>query len=134
MAGDSADVAVFRPLLAQTQLEAKPLRLAYDATRHGWAAATLHRGVNTFGACVVVARTVGGAVVGGYNPKGWIGLGEEDRPSMAAFLFCWPDGDTSRSAIKLPKVRQLLAWGCALPCQCAHHRPSLPLSAAGWGA
>lgn len=34
---------------------------------------------------------------------GWIGLGE-DRDSMAAFLFTWPDGDTSRRPCKLPKV------------------------------
>lgn len=34
---------------------------------------------------------------------GWIGLGE-DRDSMAAFVFTWPDGDTSKQPIKLPKV------------------------------
>jgi hypothetical protein len=34
---------------------------------------------------------------------GWIGLGE-DRDSMAAFLFTWPDGDTSQRPLKLPKV------------------------------
>ena len=32
------------------------------------------------------------------------GLGE-DRDSLAAFLFTWPDGDTSKPAIKLPKAR-----------------------------
>jgi hypothetical protein len=36
-------------------------------------------------------------------PVGWIGLGE-DRDSMAAFLFTWPDGDTSQRPLKLPKV------------------------------
>ena len=40
---------------------------------------------------------------GGYNPKGWIGLGE-DRDAIAAFLFTWPDGDTSKRPIKLQKV------------------------------
>lgn len=34
---------------------------------------------------------------------GWIGIGE-DRDSIAAFLFTWPDGDQSKPAIKLPKV------------------------------
>ena len=53
---------------------------------------------------VVVARTEGGAVCGGYNPKGWIGLGE-DRDAIAAFLFTWPDGDTGRRPVKLPKAR-----------------------------
>jgi hypothetical protein len=32
-----------------------------------------------------------------------IGLGE-DRDAIAAFLFTWPDGDTAKPAIKLPKV------------------------------
>ena len=41
---------------------------------------------------------------GGYNPKGWIGLGE-DRDAIAAFLFTWPDGNTGRRPIKLPKAR-----------------------------
>ena len=31
------------------------------------------------------------------------GLGE-DRDSLAAFLFSWPDGDTTQPAVKLPKV------------------------------
>jgi hypothetical protein len=55
---------------------------------------------------VVLARTEGGAVCGGYNPKGWIGLGE-DRDAIAAFLFTWPDGNTSRRPIKLQKARRL---------------------------
>lgn len=59
-----------------------------------------------FPAQVVVATTEGGAVCGGYNPAGWIGLGD-DRDSIAAFLFTWPDGDTRKDPIKLEKV------GCA---------------------
>jgi len=55
---------------------------------------------------VVVARTEGGAVCGGYNPKGWIGLGE-DRDAVAAFLFTWPDGDTGRRPVKLQKARSV---------------------------
>jgi len=39
----------------------------------------------------------------GYNPKGWIGIGD-DRDAIAAFLFTWEDGDTSKRPIKLPKV------------------------------
>ena len=56
------------------------------------------------GAAVVVAATAGGAVLGGYNPDGWIGLGE-DRASNGAFLFTWPSGDTRKPAFKLAKVR-----------------------------
>ncbi|KAK9823378.1 hypothetical protein WJX72_002360 [[Myrmecia] bisecta] len=101
--GDSEEVALFRPLLAQTQLERVPLRLAYSADQHGWTAAAFHERVDTFGAAVVLARTEGGAICGGYNNRGWIGLGE-DRNSIAAFLFTWPDGDASTQPIKLPKV------------------------------
>ena len=39
----------------------------------------------------------------GYNPKGWIGVGDW-RDAISAFLFTWPDGETSRPATKLPKV------------------------------
>jgi hypothetical protein len=56
---------------------------------------------------VVVAITEGGAVCGGYNPAGWIGLGD-DRDSIAAFLFTWPDGDTSKDPTKLEKVSVVL--------------------------
>eukprot|EP00892_Ulva_mutabilis_P006174 jgi/Ulvmu1/3929/UM018_0152.1 len=101
--GDDDEGALLRPMLAQTSIEATPLRLAYDADRDGWSADAFHRAVNTFGAAVVVAGTSGGAIVGGYNPSGWIGLGE-DRDSMAAFVFTWPDGDTAKLPLKLPKV------------------------------
>ena len=137
--GDSPDIAILRPLLARTQLEKAPLRLAYSAERNGWTAEAFHECVNTFGAALVVARSqgktplsftffhvlspslslndwycvhylnfilngAGGAVFGGYNPRGWLGLGE-DRDSIAAFLFTWPDGKTTTALpIKLPKV------------------------------
>lgn len=52
---------------------------------------------------VVVATTEGGAVCGGYNPAGWIGLGDH-RDSIAAFLFTWPNGDTAAAPLKLKKV------------------------------
>ncbi|KAL4458167.1 hypothetical protein ABPG75_013032 [Micractinium tetrahymenae] len=101
--GDAEDVAALRPLLAQTQLESVPLRLAYDADRDGWSAAAFHSAVDTFGAALVVAQTEGGALVGGYNARGWSGIGE-DRDSPASFLFTWRDGDFSKRPVKLPKV------------------------------
>eukprot|EP00741_Cyanophora_paradoxa_P014932 tig00020830_g14406.t1 len=101
--GDNEQVALFRPLLARTQLEKRRLRCAYDANVDGWSYEEFHRNCNHLGAGVVLARTKGGAVCGGYNPKGWVGYGES-RGSIAAFLFTWPDGDTSKPAIKLRKV------------------------------
>lgn len=51
----------------------------------------------------MVATTSGGSVCGGYAPKGFVGYGET-RGSKAAFVFCWPDGDTSKKAMKMLKV------------------------------
>ena len=76
-----------RPLLKRTQLECRPLRIAYDANVHGWDAAAFHRRVDGCGAAVILATADDGrCMVGGYNPKGWAGLGGA-RPSVAAFLF-----------------------------------------------
>ena len=50
-----------------------------------------------------MCETEGGAVCGGYAPKGYAGYGEY-RGSIAAFLFSWPDGDVSAPVIKLQKV------------------------------
>ncbi|KAG5177031.1 hypothetical protein JKP88DRAFT_88709 [Tribonema minus] len=103
VAGDTKDMALFRPALAQTMLEKRKLKCVYDAARDGWRPAAFHRGVDKKGPGVVLARTAGGAVVGGYNPKGWVGESEY-RPGLSAFLFTWPDGDTSKRPVKLRKV------------------------------
>jgi len=103
VAGDDEEVSIFRSLLARTSLEERPLKLAYDANRDGWDARSFHERVDTLGPGVVLARTDKGAVIGGYNPKGWVGFGEY-RGSLAAFLYTWPDGDLSKRAIKLRKV------------------------------
>ncbi|GLC69845.1 hypothetical protein PLESTF_000886800 [Pleodorina starrii] len=89
--GDERDplVVAVRPLLARTQLQGRPLKCVYDAENDGWNPAAFHGKVDGLGAAVVVAGTSGGAVLGGYNPEGWIGLGE-DRASNGAFLFTWP--------------------------------------------
>ena len=70
---------------------------------------------------------------GGYNPKGWIGLGE-DRDAIAAFLFTWPDGDTSRRPIKLQKARfRLRLWSlCCLPNPSDDPCPVMPYCSIGW--
>lgn len=103
VAGDSAEVALVRPMLKNTNLEFLPLRLAYDSSKHGWKAAQWHAKVDKTGPCLVLATTMGGAVCGGYAPKGFAGYGE-NRGSIAAFLFTWPDGDTSKPVVKLQKI------------------------------
>lgn len=82
--GDSEDVAVLRPLLAQTQLESKPLRLAYDADRDGWSADAFHLCVDGFGAALVVAQT-GVGLLHGCRQLLW-------HPACAptsCMLLCW---------------------------------------------
>ncbi|EFJ49942.1 hypothetical protein VOLCADRAFT_89457 [Volvox carteri f. nagariensis] len=104
--GDERDplIMAVRPLLARTQLQERPLKCAYDADVHGWSPTAFHAQVDGLGAAVVVAATSSGAVLGGYNPEGWIGLGE-DRSSNGAFLFTWPEGDIKNTtAFKLAKV------------------------------
>uniref|UniRef100_A0A7S2ZTI4 TLDc domain-containing protein n=1 Tax=Rhodosorus marinus TaxID=101924 RepID=A0A7S2ZTI4_9RHOD len=103
VASDTEEMALFRPMLARTQLVTRELQLLYDAEEHGWTASAFHECVNKKGAGVVLAVTEGGTVCGGYNPKGWVGYGES-RGSLASFLFTWPGGDTSKPAIKLRKV------------------------------
>lgn len=101
--GDTKEMAVIRPLLKQTELEFRNLKLAYSASSMGWRPEAFHKGVDKKGPCIIVGKTRGGAVVGGYNPKGWVGYGEY-RPGLSAFLFTWKDGDTSKRAIKLRKI------------------------------
>jgi len=103
VAGDSKEVAIFRPYLKQTELESRNLKLVYDAKRNGWKANAFHKAVDKKGPGVIFAKTAGGAVIGGYNPKGWVGYGEF-RPGISAFLFTWPDGDTSKKPFKLRKI------------------------------
>jgi hypothetical protein len=51
-----------------TQLEDQPLRCAFSATEDGWNPIVFHEKVDGYGAAIAVARTIGGAVIGGYNP------------------------------------------------------------------
>ena len=104
MEGDGAMAKLVRPLLAKTQLETRELQLAYDADTHGWNANAFHQCVDGRGPAVVVAKTSHGTVCGGYNPKGWIGLGD-NRASRAAFLFRIEQEENGRNSWeKLLKV------------------------------
>lgn len=73
------------PTQRPTPLSVSARRLAYDAERDGWSAEAFHGRVDTYGAAVVVARTAGGAVCGGYNPNGWIG--DSAHAGMHASFF-----------------------------------------------
>jgi len=97
--GDEGEVKLIRPLLKMTILEKMQLKCVYDANKDGWSAEDFHRCVDKTGPCVVIGKTQAGAIVGGYACVGFIGLGEE-RNSISAFLFSWPDGDTSKPGIK----------------------------------
>ncbi|CAB9500861.1 TLD [Seminavis robusta] len=97
---DDKEMALLRPLLKNTNLETRALKLVYNANRNGWNPAAFHRAVDKKGPSLVVCTTSGGLVCGGYNPKGWVSYGEA-RGSIAAFLYVFqPDG----KPIKLRKV------------------------------
>ena len=100
---DDDIVKLFRPALAQTRMETRSMEICFDAARDGWNADVFHEKVDKQGACVVFCRTESGGCFGGYNPKGWVSYGEF-RGSLAAFLFCFPDGKTDALPLKLSKV------------------------------
>jgi hypothetical protein len=109
---DSPEAALFRPLLARTQLATRAVALAYNTDVDDWDAEAFHAAVDRKGAAVGICKTqTSGAVCGFYNPKGFVGYGES-RGSIAAFVFTWQDGDTSRPPAKLRKVGK--AYGSVL--------------------
>ena len=93
----------FRPMLASTNMEFREMRVVYDAAKDGWSASQFHTSVDRKGAALMVCETSEGQLIGGYNPKGWVGLGEY-RSSLAAFLFSFEDGDQQDRPTKLSKV------------------------------
>lgn len=98
---DQNDARIVRPLLKQTQLENRPLRLAFDARKQGWNARAFHRAVDGKGAAIIIAKGKDSPLLfGGYNPKGWSGMSGA-RPSVAAFL--WYETNTGNYQ-KLQKV------------------------------
>lgn len=102
--GDDAEMAMLRPLLKNTNLETRNLRLTYDANRDGWDPASFHAKVDKQGGAIVFCTTRAGIKCGGYNPKGWVGYGEA-RGSIAAFLYILGGKyATNGPAIKLRKV------------------------------
>mmetsp|Transcript_10247 Transcript_10247/g.21575 ORF Transcript_10247/g.21575 Transcript_10247/m.21575 type:complete len:279 (-) Transcript_10247:292-1128(-) len=117
VSSDDSDASMIRPLLKQTQLESRPLALAYDASRDGWNPSAFHSGVDGSGAAIVLATTKEGRIIGGYNPKGWSSLGGA-RPSVAAFLF-YSTGDGG-----FQKLRKVGGGGLA----CANDDPNYGIS------
>mmetsp|Transcript_29295 Transcript_29295/g.49927 ORF Transcript_29295/g.49927 Transcript_29295/m.49927 type:complete len:332 (-) Transcript_29295:160-1155(-) len=103
--GDDKEMALLRPLLKNTNLETRNLRLTYDANRDGYDPVTFHSKVDKQGGAIVFCTTRAGIQCGGYNPKGWVGYGEA-RGSIAAFLYILGGkyAAAGAPAIKLRKV------------------------------
>lgn len=57
--GDCDDAVLFRPLLARTQLEKRPVQLMFDAERDGWSAEKFHEMLDRKGASVGIMATEG---------------------------------------------------------------------------
>ena len=71
--GDDAEMALLRPLLKNTNLETRKLKLTYDGNRDGFDPITFHSKVDKLGGAIVLCTTRMGIKCGGYNPKGWVG-------------------------------------------------------------
>lgn len=106
---DDANASLIRQTLKNTNLETRPLVLAYSAERDGWKASIFHSKVDRRGPGVVLCRTKSGGVLGGYNACGWVNLGES-RGCIASFLFVFPGAfpgapaDLEARPIKLQKI------------------------------
>jgi hypothetical protein len=126
VSSDDGDAILVRPLLKQTQLEFRRLRVAYNARSQGWNTQAFHRAVDGQGAAIVLAKASRSSKnksnseewFGGYNPKGWSSLGGA-RPSVAAFLWYTTTAttttDTSKSGATttLQKLRKVGGGGLA---------------------
>ncbi len=101
VAGDGNDVKAWvRPVLLQTMLASLPMYEVYDSKQDGWTPQAFHDAVDRRGPGVVLCTSTDGQRFGGYNSKGWVGLGE-NRAGLSNFLFAWRrDGGFD----KLPKV------------------------------
>jgi TLD len=84
-------------ILAGTYMEKRKRQRVYKASKDGWSAIAFHEAVDGRGSGVVVARTIGGATFGGYNPNGWRST-DDYYTSSAAFLWCFKGG----RVVKLP--------------------------------
>jgi len=73
------------------------LELLFRATRDGFDAATFHRLCDQRGPTLVVARSVGGYVFGGYTDTSWDSSGRSTR-GFKAFLFLL-DGPGASSSV-----------------------------------
>ena len=101
------DMKLIRPLLARTNLRDRRLKLAFSSKRDGFSSQSFHKKVDAQGPGVVLVRTVDGVICGGYNPCGWVNLGEA-RGNIAAFLFLIDDNGKGKGPdnkyIKLQKI------------------------------
>ena len=105
---DKGDMVLARSVLAGTNLETRELQLLFSGDRDSYSKVAFHNKVDRKGPCIVLCRCrKGGAayVFGGYNPTGWVNLGEY-RGSIAAFLYVYRgEADIkSMSAVKLSKI------------------------------
>ena len=109
---DTPEMAILRPLLKNTNLESRALRITYNANQQGWSATKFHQAVDKQGGALVVCKTTSGLLCGGYNPKGWVGYGE-NRGSIAAFLFVQTKGSNNRNDPKYQPFTKLRKVGGA---------------------
>jgi hypothetical protein len=82
----SADAEWFGVL--QSWLPGRRFELLFRASRDGWAAADFHRLCDDRGPTVVLVRTTGGWIIGGYAAASWNSSGNcYQSPNNKSFLF-----------------------------------------------
>ena len=66
VAGDDAEMSLLRPLLKNTNLETRKLRLLFDANKDGWDPTLFHSIVDKQSGAIVLCTTRTGIKCGGY--------------------------------------------------------------------
>jgi len=87
VATDDSDMKLLRPLLKNTNLEFRGLKLTYSANYDGWSNIAFHKKVDKLGGGLVVCTTTDGLVCGGYNPKAGSVMVRREDQSQRSYLF-----------------------------------------------
>jgi len=77
--------------LLGTALNGRELARCYQASLHGWEATDFHERCDNKGPSLVIARTTGGDVVGGFMPLEWKSSNDYRETNMDFLFYVSPD-------------------------------------------
>jgi len=78
-------------ILPGTALSGRELARCYQASVHGWEATDFHERCDNKGPSLVIARTAGGEVVGGFMPLEWKSSNDYRETNMDFLFYATPD-------------------------------------------